>query len=89
MVAASMVTINAQVDAQRAMEVASPHALSAPSAHDDITHCLTNCPALEDLRRTSPHCTNRTRHVSKETLDQLIQIIGRQHSPPMCELMWW
>ena len=39
--------------------------------------------------RTSPHCTNRSRHVSKETLDQLIQIIGRPHSPPMCELMWW
>ena len=50
MVAASTVTIHAQVDAQRAMEVASSHALSAPSAHGDLTHCLTNCLALEDLR---------------------------------------
>ena len=88
MVAANTVIIHAQVDAQRATEVASSHALSVPSAHGDLTRCLTNCPALKDLRRTSPHCTNRSRHVRKETLDQLIQIIGRPHSSSMCELMW-
>ena len=69
MVAASTVTIHPQVDAQRGMEVASSHALSAPSAHGDLAQYLTNSPALEDLRRTTPHCTNRGRHVSKEALD--------------------
>ena len=67
------------------MEVASSHAFSAPAQTATVLIVSRTASAVV---RTSRHCTNRSRHVRKETLDLLIQIIGRPHCPPMCELTW-